>query len=214
MTHLITFNRQEVWKLNTLVKSWNSSSKASILSFDLQKEIGTWACSQFWAQTRFWTMRGERELRNGSSMHLPVLNANSEATIETGTANTTLAILDSTWYLFELAFHHPKISNFTSLLLSQFLAKYFSISLLHPHYKKNGLLQRAKTTAKAQKTAAKGPFGLLRQFYPPALRCRNSSITTVTKNAAINLPFNSAFCLLQQAKNRHHMRLPFGQVAF
>ena len=59
MTHLITLNRQKVWKLNILPKSWNSSSKASILSFDLQKEIGTWACNQFWAQTKFWTMRGE-----------------------------------------------------------------------------------------------------------------------------------------------------------
>ena len=147
-------------------------------------------------------------------MHPLVLNANSEATVDIGTTNTSLAILDSTWYLSELVFHHPKISNFTSLLLSQFSAKYFSISLLHPHYKKNGILQRAKTTAKAQKTAAKGSFSLLRRFYPPALRCRNSSITAVTKNAAINLPFNSAFCLLQQAKNRHHMRLPFGQVAF
>ena len=77
-------------------------------------------------------MRGESELRNGSSMRHLVLNADSEATVETGTASISLAILDSTWYLFELAFHHPKISNFTSLLLSKFSAKYLSISLLHP----------------------------------------------------------------------------------
>ena len=125
MSHLITLNRQEVWKLNILPKSWNSSSKASISSFDLRKEIGTWAYSQFWAQTRFWTMRGESELRNGSSMCPLVLNAYLEATIETGTASTSLAILDSTWYLFELAFHHPKILNFTSILLSQFLPNIF-----------------------------------------------------------------------------------------
>ena len=77
-------------------------------------------------------MRGESELQNGSSMHPPVLKADSEATVKTGTTNTSLAILDSTRYLSELAFHHPKISNFTSLLLSQFSTKYFSISFLHP----------------------------------------------------------------------------------
>ena len=132
MTQLIILHGQVVWKLNILPKSWNSSSKASTSSFDLRKEIGTWACSQFWAQTRFWTMRGENELRNGSSVRPLVLNTDSEATVETGTTSTSLAILDRTWYLSELAFHHPKISNFTSFLLSQFSAKYFSISLLHP----------------------------------------------------------------------------------
>ncbi|KAM4105199.1 hypothetical protein ACJW30_06G214400 [Castanea mollissima] len=65
-------------------------------------------------------------------MRPSVLNDDSEATVETGIASTSLFILDSTWYLSELAFHHPKISNFTSLLLSQFSAKYLSISLLHP----------------------------------------------------------------------------------
>ncbi|KAM4131586.1 hypothetical protein ACJW30_01G186300 [Castanea mollissima] len=77
-------------------------------------------------------MRGESELVNGSSMCPSVLNADSKAIVVTGTASTSLAILDSTWYLSGLAFHHPKISNFTSLLLSQFSAKYLSISLLHP----------------------------------------------------------------------------------
>ena len=87
------------------------------------------------------------------------------------------------------------------------------------HYKKTSLLRRAKTAAKAQKTAAKGPFGLLRRgllrrFYLPALRCRNNSIAAVTKTAAIDLPFSGAFGLLWRAKNRRHMRLPFSQVAF
>ena len=87
------------------------------------------------------------------------------------------------------------------------------------HYKKTSLLRRAKTAAKAQKTAAKGPFGLLwrgllRRFYLPALRCRNNSIAAVTKTAAIDLPFSGAFGLLRRAKNRRHMRLPFSQVAF
>ena len=80
--------------------------------------------------------------------------------------------------------------------------------------KKTSLLWRAKTAAKAQKTAAKGPFGLLRRFYLPALRCRNNSIAAVTKTAAIDLPFSGTFGLLRRAKNRRHMRLPFSQVAF
>ena len=78
-------------------------------------------------------MSGESELWNGSSMCPLVLYVDSEATVEIGKANTSLANLNSTWYLFELAFHHPNISNFTSpLLLSQYSAKYLSISLLHP----------------------------------------------------------------------------------
>ncbi|KAM4113511.1 hypothetical protein ACJW30_04G000900 [Castanea mollissima] len=62
----------------------------------------------------------------------PVLNADLEVTVETVTASISLANLDSPSYLFELAFHHPNMSNFKSLLLSQFSAKYLSISLLHP----------------------------------------------------------------------------------
>lgn len=73
----------------------------------------------------------------------------------------------------------------------------------------------AKTATKAQKTATKGPFGLLRrgllrQFYPPLLWCRYRSIVAVTKSATIDRPFSNAFGLLRQAENRHHMRLPFG----
>ena len=131
-TRLIEINSQKVWKLNILPKSWNSCSNASTLSFYLQKEIGIKAWNQFWTQTRFWIMRGESELRNRSSMWPPVLIADSEITVEISTASTSLAILNSTWYLFELAFHHPNISNFTSLLLSQFSTKYLSISLLNP----------------------------------------------------------------------------------
>ena len=41
-------------------------------------------------------MRGESELQNGSSMRPPVLNADSEVTVETSTASTSLAILNST----------------------------------------------------------------------------------------------------------------------
>ena len=41
-------------------------------------------------------MSGESELRNGSGMRPPVLNADSEATVDTGAASTSLANLDST----------------------------------------------------------------------------------------------------------------------
>ena len=118
--------------LNILPKSWNSSSNASTSSLDWRWEIGTLAWSQFCAHTRFWTMRGERELRNGSTMRLPVLNADSDARVETSIASTSLATLDNSGYLLELSFLPPQYLKFTSLLLSQFLAKYFSTSLLQP----------------------------------------------------------------------------------
>ena len=80
------------------------------------------------------------------------------------------------------------------------------------HYKKTILLQWAKT-------AAKGPFDLswrvlLRQFYIPVLRCRNSSIAVVTKNATINAPFSGLFGFLRRAENGHHMRLEFMSIYF
>ena len=83
------------------------------------------------------------------------------------------------------------------------------------HYKNTGLLRKAKTATKVQKTAAKGPFGLLQQgllrrFHPLALHYHNSSIAAVTKNAAIDWSFSSAFGRLRRAEKHYHMRLPFG----
>ena len=71
-----------------------------------------------------------------------------------------------------------------------------------------------KTTTKAQKTTTKGPFGQLQRFYPPALRCRNSSIAAITKNVTINAPFSGIFGFLQRVENRHHMRLEFVSIDF
>ena len=63
------------------------------------------------------------------------------------------------------------------------------------HYKKNGLLRRAKTAAKAQKSATKGTFDLqwrvlLRQAVPSVLQCRYRLIAVVTKSPAIDVPFS------------------------
>ena len=41
-------------------------------------------------------MRGESELQNGLTMRPPVLNADSNATMETDTTSTSLATLDNT----------------------------------------------------------------------------------------------------------------------
>ena len=87
------------------------------------------------------------------------------------------------------------------------------------HYKKTRLLRRAKTAAKAQKIDTKGPFGLLQrgllwQFYPLALWCRNSSIAAVTKNATINAPFSGVFGFLWRAKNYRHISLEFVLIDF
>ena len=78
--------------------------------------------------------------------------------------------------------------------------------------KKTRLLPRAKT-------AAKGSFGLLQRrllqrFYPPALRCHNSSIAAVTKNTTINAHFSGVFGFLRRAENYRHMRLEFVSINF
>ena len=84
---------------------------------------------------------------------------------------------------------------------------------------KKGLLWGVKIAAKAQKTAAKGLFGLLwqgllRRFHPLALHYRNSSIMVVTKNTTINAPFSSVFGFLYRAKNHRHMLLKFVSIDF
>ena len=49
---------------------------------------------------------------------------------------------------------------------------HLSHNISNIHYNKNGLLRRSKTAAKAQKSAAKGPFDLLRRAVPSVLQCR------------------------------------------
>ena len=90
------------------------------------------AWSLFCAHTRFWTVRGEREFRNGLTMRPPVLNVDSNAIVKIDTTSTFLATLGNTWYLLELSFHHSNISKFTSFLPSLFSTKYFSTSLIQP----------------------------------------------------------------------------------
>ena len=63
-------------------------------------------------------MRGDSELRNASQMWPLVLSADSDATVETSTAITSLATLDNTWYLLQLSLHYSNISKFTFFLLS------------------------------------------------------------------------------------------------
>ena len=132
MRHSIQIIDNKFQNLNILPKSCNSSSNASTSSLYWRWEIGTMAWSQFCEHTRFKTMRGESELRNGSTVRPPVLNADLDSTVKTGTASTSLATLDNTWYLLQLSFHHPNISKLTSFLPSQFSAKYFSRSSLQP----------------------------------------------------------------------------------
>ena len=134
MRHSIKLIDNKFQNLNILPKSSNSSSNASTSSLDWWWEIGTMAWSQFCEHTKFWTMRGDSELRNGSTMWPPMLNADSDATVETSTASTSLATLDNTWYQLQLSLHYSNISKFTSFLPSQFSAKYFSTSLLQPHH--------------------------------------------------------------------------------
>ena len=80
------------------------------------------------------------------------------------------------------------------------------------HYKKNILLQRAKTTAKG--TFDLQRWVLLRWFFLPLLQCHYKSSAMVTKNAAVYTPFSGSFGFLWQAKNHHHMRLEFVLIDF
>ncbi|KAF5951936.1 hypothetical protein HYC85_009880 [Camellia sinensis] len=76
-----------------------------------KKHIGMLLRSQFCVQTRTSTIFGASELRNGSSIRPPVLKADSEATVETGIANTSRAMSDNTLYFVALTFHYSKMSN-------------------------------------------------------------------------------------------------------
>ena len=100
----------------------------------------------------------------------------------------------------------PKQIQVLSLLIQTLSLQagfdFASVSIF-THYKKNRLLRRAKS-------AAKGTFDLQQQAVLSMLQCRYRSIVAVTKAAAINLPFSGTFGLLRRAKNRHHIRLPFG----
>ena len=51
---------------------------------------------KFVVRPRASTIEGESELRNGSRIHPPVLIADSDATVEIGMANTSLASCDNT----------------------------------------------------------------------------------------------------------------------
>ena len=90
-----------------------------------------------------------------------------------------------------------KTINFILLLFwpFSFLKFQFRTWMASHHYKKNGLLRRSKTAAKAQKSAAKGPFTLqrrvlLRRAIPSVLQCRYRQIAAVAKSAAIDVPFS------------------------
>ena len=65
--------------------------------------------SQFCVQIKVSTVLGVKELLNGSRMHPPVLNADSEATVDTGMARTSLATSDKNSNLDLLIFHQCKM---------------------------------------------------------------------------------------------------------
>ena len=61
------------------------------------------------------------------------------------------------WWSFEIQLRKISQEFFSSEMLKH------EANQLSFHYKKNGLLRRSKTATKAQKSAAKGPFDLLRR---------------------------------------------------
>ena len=98
----------------------NSSSSSSML-------IVIEPLSQSWAQTRAWTMNGVSEVLNSFRMRPLVLNADSEATVDTRTANTSWAILANIGNLAALSYHHFRMLK-SSLFTSFSSCRYFSYS--------------------------------------------------------------------------------------
>ena len=96
-----------------------------------QSEICTEDWSQFWVHMRDCTISGASELRNRSSIRPPILNVDSEATVETGTANTSHVSRDSILYLLVLHFYQASILKFLSFSPSLFSIKYFATSSTH-----------------------------------------------------------------------------------
>ena len=102
---------------------------------------------------------------------------------------------------------HPTIP----LTIQKILTSTYS---LNTHYKKklyycDGPKQQQKPkklSLKVKWTFSDG--GYCGSSTPPLLWCHYRSIAMVTKSATIDRPFSSAFGLLRQAENRHHMRLP------
>ena len=89
-------------------------------------------------------MSGESELQNVLSMCPSILNADSEATVETGTTSTSPANLDSIWYLSKLAFHHPNISNMTSLPSTFTIFNQIFVNLVATPYRLLSLWEKVK----------------------------------------------------------------------
>ena len=74
------------------------------------------------------TKQGLSLLRKSLTTLSPVLNADSDGTVDTGTDRTSRAMRARTGYVAEFYFHHPKISK-SSVLGTIFSARYALSSL-------------------------------------------------------------------------------------
>jgi hypothetical protein len=73
------------------------------------------------------TFCGVKRLRKSDIVLLPVLKADSDATVEAGTAKTSRAIFESVGYSLELLFHQDSMSTVSNLGIV-FFFKYVSSS--------------------------------------------------------------------------------------
>jgi hypothetical protein len=85
---------------------------------------------QFCVQIKASAVSGDNELLKQSNTRPPVLNADSEATVEIGMANTSRAIFVRIVYLDALTFYQPKISK-SFIVFSHSSSEYRSNSNLH-----------------------------------------------------------------------------------
>jgi hypothetical protein len=85
--------------------------------------------NQLCVQIKASTVVADSDVRNESIILPPVLNVDSEATVETGTARMSFANLDNIGYLLELHLHHNSKSK-SSVIFSQFSVRYLDNSEL------------------------------------------------------------------------------------
>lgn len=84
--------------------------------------------NQLCVQIKASTVVGDSDVRNESRILPPVLNEDSEATVETGTAKISFANVDNMGYLLEL--HHHISKSKSSMIFSQFSVRYLDNSEL------------------------------------------------------------------------------------
>jgi hypothetical protein len=124
--HLVSLRKSDVTIPSSSASQFFESLMISSRSTFLRDE-----CRQHCPHISASTILGDKELLKGETTRPLLLNADSEATVDTCTTRTSLASLDNTGYLPEFTFHQFKMSN-CSVLFSHVSFRYLNNSELIP----------------------------------------------------------------------------------